>query len=223
MSGSNLRKIELLVETMTNSRDLGEESEYFGNQPGSSNQMVEYFNSGPLFSLNDFDLNEEIDDEVDAKENENNNENEGEEDLVESEWNTEWERGGNNSSENEFDEPARSYHNPFIDRPERHPVNEVHDISLFALADYYFKLKETVSDDPLAPNRVFSSKAKLYECINNWHIQKNIQVRPSQSSKSRLEVKCLDEMCKWRLYAKPTGVEGQWVIVSNFTGHSCFA
>ena len=135
MSGSNLRKIELFVETTVNSRELDDQNEYYSNVasiPGSSNQTVDYFNSGPLFTLNDFGLNEVIYDEVGGNEseceyeNEDDNENgddvvEGEEELVESEWNAEWEREnieGNNSSENEFEEPTRSYHNPYVNRPE---------------------------------------------------------------------------------------------------------
>jgi hypothetical protein len=57
--------------------------------------------------------------------------------------------------------------------------------------------------------------------IVNFHVQRNIELKVTNSSKSKLVMKCKDSNCPWRMYVTPN-ITGIWKIKINPLEHSCF-
>jgi hypothetical protein len=57
--------------------------------------------------------------------------------------------------------------------------------------------------------------------IADFHVQRNIELKVTISSKSKLVMKCKDSICPWRMYVTPN-ITGIWEIRINSLKHSCF-
>jgi hypothetical protein len=57
--------------------------------------------------------------------------------------------------------------------------------------------------------------------IADFHVQRNIELEITNSSKSKLVMKYKDSNCPWRIYAIPN-ITGIWEIRTNTLEHSCF-
>ena len=119
-------------------------------------------------------------------------------------------------------ERDRHPNNPFIGRGDRHPVEAFNDASDLPPSgvDYF---GEKYNDGSLAENRIFSSKKDLQFAVKNYHIKENIQIVVTDSSKKKYVVTCENSRCKWRLYAKPSGIGNKWIVATNPYPHSCHA
>jgi hypothetical protein len=57
--------------------------------------------------------------------------------------------------------------------------------------------------------------------IADFHVQRNIELEITNSSKSKLVMKYKDSNCPWRIYAIPN-ITGIWEIRTNTLEHFCF-
>jgi hypothetical protein len=57
--------------------------------------------------------------------------------------------------------------------------------------------------------------------IADFHVQRNIELEVTNSSKSKLVMKCKDSNCSWRMYTTPN-ITDILEIKTNPLGHSCF-
>jgi hypothetical protein len=57
--------------------------------------------------------------------------------------------------------------------------------------------------------------------IVDFHVQRNIELEVTNSSKSKLVMKYKDSNCPWRMYATPN-ITGIWEIKTNPLEHSYF-
>jgi hypothetical protein len=64
-------------------------------------------------------------------------------------------------------------------------------------------------------------KSELKLKIADFHIQRNIKLEVTNSSKSKLVMKYKDFNCPWRMYVTPN-ITGVWEIKINLLEHSCF-
>jgi MuDR family transposase len=67
----------------------------------------------------------------------------------------------------------------------------------------------------------FSAKSELKVKIVYFHVQRNIELEVTNSSKSKLVMKCKDSNCPWGMYATPN-IMGVWEIRTNLLEYSCF-
>jgi MuDR family transposase len=67
----------------------------------------------------------------------------------------------------------------------------------------------------------FSTKSELKVKIAYFHVQRNIELKVINSSKSNIVMKCKDSNCSWRMYVTPN-ITGIWEIRTNLLEHSCF-
>lgn len=114
---------------------------------------------------------------------------------------------------------------PLMGRSGKHPVSAFHDISVLrqTRADDCFFGSKRHFESPLAKGRIFYSKQHLQFAVNEFHISNNMEVRVSTSNKSRLDFKCKDSTCKWKLYAKTTKIGSSWKIQTCQFPHTCRA
>jgi hypothetical protein len=70
-------------------------------------------------------------------------------------------------------------------------------------------------DVELAENRIFASKSVLNWVISDWSVRKNVQCWVQKSCKTRLIMKCKEESCSSRLYARPEEGSTTWRIITN--------
>ena len=110
---------------------------------------------------------------------------------------------------------------PISGRSSRHPVENFNDISAFQEADIaYFGLPR-VFENELSEGQIFASRTELKKKISEFHVSKNIECRWEKSEPSRMIVKCKDNCCDFRLFAKPQGIGDAWVIKKCHFPHSC--
>jgi hypothetical protein len=57
--------------------------------------------------------------------------------------------------------------------------------------------------------------------ITDFHVQRNIELEVTNSSKSKLVMECKDSNYSWRMYVTPN-ITGIWGIKTNLLEHSCF-
>jgi hypothetical protein len=101
----------------------------------------------------------------------------------------------------------------------RHPVEA---LNYFEMFDHLGANKARLGlDDELAENRIFASKSALNLVICDWSVRKNVQCWVQKSYKTRLIMKCKEESCHWRLYARPEEGSITWRIITNKKTHNC--
>jgi hypothetical protein len=101
-------------------------------------------------------------------------------------------------------------------------VDDFNDISAFQEADVGFFGKARVFEkNELSPGQIFASRAELKKKISEFHVSKNIECRWEKSEPGRMIVKCKDNCCDFRLFAKPQGIGDAWVIKKCHVPHSC--
>jgi MuDR family transposase len=66
--------------------------------------------------------------------------------------------------------------------------------------DPYF-CKPPRIDKQFGVDQQFSTKSELKLKISDFHVQQNIEFEVTNSSKSKLVMKCKDSNCPWRMYA----------------------
>jgi hypothetical protein len=114
---------------------------------------------------------------------------------------------------------------PFINRGMKHPCAQFADNMPMSYADEpsdepYF-CKPPRIDEQFSVGQQFSTKSELKVKIADFHFQWNIELEVTNSSKSKLVMKCKDSNCSWRMYATPN-IMGIWEIKINLLRHSCF-
>jgi MuDR family transposase len=73
--------------------------------------------------------------------------------------------------------------------------------------DHYFQKSPRI-DEQFSVGQQFSTKSELKMKIDDFHVQRNIELEVTNSSKSKLVMKCKDSNCPWRMYVTPniTGI-----------------
>jgi hypothetical protein len=84
----------------------------------------------------------------------------------------------------------------------------------------YFRKPPRI-DEQFGVGQQFSTKSELKVKIADFHVQRNIELEVTNSSKSKLVMKCKDSNYPWRMYATPN-ITGIWEIRINPLEHSCF-
>jgi MuDR family transposase len=84
----------------------------------------------------------------------------------------------------------------------------------------YFR-KPSRIDEQFGVGQQFSTKSELKVKIADFHVQRNIKLEITNSSKSKLVMKCKDSNCPWRMYATPN-ITSIWEIKINPLEHSYF-
>jgi hypothetical protein len=84
----------------------------------------------------------------------------------------------------------------------------------------YFRKPPRI-DEKFGVGQQFSTKSKLKVKIADFHVQRNIELEVTNSSKSKLVMKCKNSNCSWRMYTTPN-ITGIWEIKTNPLEHSCF-
>jgi hypothetical protein len=68
--------------------------------------------------------------------------------------------------------------------------------------DSYFHKPPRI-DEQFGVGQQFSTKSKLKLKIVDFHVQRNIELEVTNSSKSKLVIKCKDSICPWRRNNSP--------------------
>jgi MuDR family transposase len=76
-------------------------------------------------------------------------------------------------------------------------------------------------DEQFGVGQKFSTKSELKVKITDFHVQRNIELEVTNSSKSNLVMKCKDSNCPWRIYTTPN-IKDIWEIRTNSLEHSYF-
>jgi MuDR family transposase len=92
---------------------------------------------------------------------------------------------------------------PFINRGIKYPCAQFADNTLISYADEPYFRKPSRIDEQFGVGQQFSTKSKLKVKIANFHVQRNIELEVTNSSKIKLVMKCKDSNCPWRIYATP--------------------
>jgi MuDR family transposase len=110
---------------------------------------------------------------------------------------------------------------PFINRGMKHPCAQFADNTLMSYVDEPYFRKPPRIDEQFGVGQQFSTKLELKVKIVDFHVQRNIELEVTNSSKSKLVMKCKDSNCPWRMYATPN-MTGIWEIRTNPLEHSYF-
>jgi MuDR family transposase len=84
----------------------------------------------------------------------------------------------------------------------------------------YFRKPHKI-DEQFGVGQQFRTKSELKVKIIDFHVQQNIELEVTNSSKSKLVMKCKDSKCPWRMYATPN-ITDNWEIRTNPLEHSYF-
>jgi hypothetical protein len=84
----------------------------------------------------------------------------------------------------------------------------------------YFRKPPRI-DEQFGVGQQFSTKSELKVKIADFHVQRNIELEVTNSSKTKLVMKCKDSNYSWRMYVIPN-ITGIWEIKINPLEHSCF-
>jgi MuDR family transposase len=90
---------------------------------------------------------------------------------------------------------------------------------LYVDEPYFHKLPRI--DEQFGVGQQFSTKSELKVKIADFYVQRNIELEVTNSSKSKLVMKCKDSNCSWRMYVTPN-ITGIWEIRTNLFEHSYF-
>jgi MuDR family transposase len=63
----------------------------------------------------------------------------------------------------------------------------------------YFRKPPRI-DEQFGVGQQFNTKSELKVKIADFHVQRNIELEVTNSSKSKLVMKCKDSNCPWRIY-----------------------
>jgi hypothetical protein len=86
--------------------------------------------------------------------------------------------------------------------------------------DPYFHKSPRI-DEQFSVIQQFSTKSELKMKIVDFHVQRNIKLEVTNSSKSKLVMKYKDSNCPWRMYVTPN-ITGIWEIRINSLENSYF-
>jgi hypothetical protein len=87
-------------------------------------------------------------------------------------------------------------------------------------ADEPYFCKSLKIDEQFGVGQQFSTKSELKVKIADFHVQRNIKLEVTNSSKSKLVMKYKDSNCPWRMYVTPN-ITGIWDIRTNSLEYSC--
>jgi hypothetical protein len=90
---------------------------------------------------------------------------------------------------------------------------------MYAYEPYFHKPPRI--DEQFGVSQQFSAKSELKVKIADFHVQRNIELEVTNSSKSKLVMKYKDCNCPWRIYVTPK-ITGIWEIITNPLEHSYF-
>jgi hypothetical protein len=76
-------------------------------------------------------------------------------------------------------------------------------------ADELYFRKPPRIDEQFGVGQQFSTKLGLKVKIADFHVQRNIKLEVTNSSKSKLVMKCKDSNCSWRMYVTHN-ITGIW-------------
>ena len=130
---------------------------------------------------------------------------------------SELEDGGYQSSQTPV---VQTQYFPIRDRGVRHPVASFNDTSAFQEADVSFFGRAQHSDVVLAEKKEFSCKNALKDAIAKYHLSENIEVKCTDSGRSKMIYKCKDTRFTWRLYATSSFFGSRWVIKTLLEPHT---
>jgi hypothetical protein len=97
---------------------------------------------------------------------------------------------------------------PFINQGMKHPCAQFADnIPMLYADDLYFRKLPRI-DEQFGVSQQISTKSKLKLKITDFYVQRNIELEVTNSSKSKLVMKCKDSNFLWRMYDTPniTGI-----------------
>jgi hypothetical protein len=100
---------------------------------------------------------------------------------------------------------------PFINRGMKHPCAQFADNVSMSYADEPYCRKPRRIDEQFGVGQQFSTKSELKVKIVDFHIQRNIELEVTNSTKSKLVMKFKDSNYSWRMYATPN-ITGIWEI-----------
>jgi hypothetical protein len=86
--------------------------------------------------------------------------------------------------------------------------------------DPYFHKSPRI-DEQFNIDQQLSTKSELKLKIADFHVQRNIELKVTNNSKSKLVKKYKDSNCSWRMYATPN-ITDIWEIRTNSLEHSYF-
>jgi hypothetical protein len=110
---------------------------------------------------------------------------------------------------------------PFINRGMKHSCAQFAVNTPMLYADESCFHKPPRIDDQFGVGYQFSTKSELKVKIVDFHVQRNIELKITNSSKSKLVMKYKDSNCPWRMYVIPN-ITSIWEIKTNSLEHSCF-
>jgi hypothetical protein len=95
------------------------------------------------------------------------------------------------------------------------------DNTLMSYADEPHFHKPPRIDEQFGVGQQFSTKSELKVKITDFHVQWNIELEVTNSSKSKLVMKYKNFNCPWRMYVTPN-IMDIWEIITNLLKHSYF-
>jgi hypothetical protein len=110
---------------------------------------------------------------------------------------------------------------PFINRRMKHLCAQFTDSTPMTYADEHYFRKPPRIDEQFGIGQQFSTKSELKVKIADFHVQQNIELEVTNSSKLKLVMKYKDSNCQWRMYVTPN-ITGIWEIRINLLEYSFF-
>jgi hypothetical protein len=102
----------------------------------------------------------------------------------------------------------------FINRGMKHPCVQFADNTPMSYADEPYFRKPPRIHKQFGVGQQFSTKSELKVKITDFHVQRNIELEVTNSSKSKLVIKYKDSNYPWRMYATPN-ITVIWEIRTN--------
>jgi hypothetical protein len=96
----------------------------------------------------------------------------------------------------------------FINRCMKHLCTQFADNIHMSYADEPYFRKPPRIDEQFGVGQQFSTKSELKVKIADFHVQRNIELEVTNSSKSKLVMKYKDFICPWRMYAT-----SNWILI----------
>jgi MuDR family transposase len=110
---------------------------------------------------------------------------------------------------------------PLINRGIKHMCAQFADNTPMMYANEPYFRKPPRIDEQFGVGQQFNTKSELKVKIADFHVQQNIELEVTNSSKLKLVMKCKDSNCPWRMCATPN-ITGIWEIRINSLEHSYF-
>jgi hypothetical protein len=92
---------------------------------------------------------------------------------------------------------------PFINRGMKHSCAQFADNMSMSYADDPYFHKPPRIDEQFGVGQQFNIKSELKMKIADFYVQRNIELEVTNSSKSKLVIKCKDYNCSRRMYVTP--------------------